>query len=450
MFHVPDHTTVDAIGIAFTFGCVDIRVEVIDARNELPNAVIIVAAFSAIYLLWGGTYLAIALGLQSIPPFLLVGSRSILGGALLFALSSLRGSATHPWRDWWHAAISGMLLFVGCHGALAYAQRFIPSGLSAIILATIPFWIVLTNAAIGQSEPLRKFVGLLPGFVGVALIAWRETSNPEHPLPVSMIALLLASALAWAVGSVYAQRRASHISPHDLAGMQLICGGAGLLALSAAASGWNSFSPQQVTIGSVAGLLYLALLGSVIGNTAYLWLLDRMSAQIVATYLRQSGCRSDPGTAGPRRTHQPSELSGCGPCDRFCRGPSLSVNHRERSTAILHADAPGSLRCHHPIDLSQEAYGNGAEGRDDHAATAPISDLSICQEKRVLTLEELASDRSLVDRACVNFEPKERFPPHQMLNGSVPRWLYRAGACERRVPRGGRAMPWMESKRRAL
>jgi drug/metabolite transporter (DMT)-like permease len=248
------------------------------------NQAQLAAAFAAIYLLWGGTYLAIALGLQSIPPFLLVGSRSILAGAVLFAFSQLWGLVVRPWRDWLHAAISGVLLFVGCHGALAYAQRFVPSGLSAIILATIPFWIALINAAIGQSEPLLKLAGLVPGFVGVALIAWLETSNTERPLPAAMIALLLASALSWALGSVYAQRRAAHIPPHDLAGMQLICGGAGLLLLSVLAGEWTDFAPQQVTIVSLLGMLYLALLGSVIGNTAYLWLLDRMSAPIVATY----------------------------------------------------------------------------------------------------------------------------------------------------------------------
>lgn len=244
----------------------------------------LIGAFAAIYLLWGGTYLAIALGLQSIPPFLLIAVRSILGGAVLFALSQLRGSAVRPWRDWLHAAISGLLLFVGCHGALAYAQRFVPSGLSAIILATIPFWIVLVNAAIGQSERSQKFAGLVPGFIGVALIAWHEAFGAEHSVPASMIALLLASALAWAFGSVYAQRRAAHIPPHDLAGMQLLCGGVSLLLLSVIAGEWADFAPQQVTIVSLMGMLYLALLGSVVGNTAYLWLLDRMSAPIVATY----------------------------------------------------------------------------------------------------------------------------------------------------------------------
>jgi drug/metabolite transporter (DMT)-like permease len=244
----------------------------------------LVGAFGAIYLLWGGTYLAIALGLESIPPLLLIAARSILGGAVLFAFSQLRRLVLRPWQDWRHAAISGALLFVGCHGALAYAQRYVPSGLSAIILATIPFWIVLVNVSTGQSETLKRLLALVPGLAGVGLIAWNETSNTQHSLPIGMIALLLASSLSWALGSVYVQRQAAHIPPHDLAGMQLICGGASLLALSGLAGEWAGFVPRQVSIVSLSAMLYLALFGSVIGNTAYLWLLDRMSAPIVATY----------------------------------------------------------------------------------------------------------------------------------------------------------------------
>jgi drug/metabolite transporter (DMT)-like permease len=244
----------------------------------------LVGAFGAIYLLWGGTYLAIALGLQSIPPFLLIGARSVLGGAVLLALSGLSDFTRQPWEDWRHAAISGALLFVGCHGALAYAQRYVPSGLSAVILATIPFWIVLVNLSIGQSEPLRKLLALVPGLAGVGLIAWNETSNPQHSLPIGMIALLVASSLSWALGSVYAQRRASHIPAHDLAGMQLVCGGVSLLVLGGIAGEWTRFAPHQVSMASIGGLLYLALFGSAVGNTAYLWLLDRMSAPIVASY----------------------------------------------------------------------------------------------------------------------------------------------------------------------
>jgi drug/metabolite transporter (DMT)-like permease len=173
---------------------------------------------------------------------------------------------------------------MGCHGALAYAQQQVPSGLSAVLLATIPFWIVLVNVVIARSEPLGKMLGLLPGFAGEALIAWHETSSSTRPLSWTMMLLLLASALSWALGSVYSQRRAAHIPSDQLAGMQLICGGGGLLILSTIAGEWTGFALANITVTSIAGMLYLALLGSVVGNTAYLWLLDRMAAPIVATY----------------------------------------------------------------------------------------------------------------------------------------------------------------------
>ena len=107
-------------------------------------------AFAAIYLLWGGTYLAIALGLQSIPAFLLIASRSLIGGGLLLLVSHLRASRRCPLGDWGHAAVGGAFFFIGCHGALAYAQREVPSGLSAILLATIPFWIVIVKMPLSR------------------------------------------------------------------------------------------------------------------------------------------------------------------------------------------------------------------------------------------------------------------------------------------------------------
>jgi len=241
-------------------------------------------AFAAIYLLWGGTYLAIALGLQSIPAFLLIASRSLIGGGVLLLVSHLRASRPCPPGDWGHAAVGGAFFFIGCHGALAYAQREVPSGLSAILLATIPFWIVIVNAMVVRSEPLQRLLGLLPGFAGAALIAWHETSSSTRPVSWEMMLLLLASALSWALGTVYSQRKAAHIPSDQLAAMQLVCGGAGLFILSALAGEWKGFAIENVTLVSMTAMLYLALLGSAVGNTAYLWLLDRTPAPIVATY----------------------------------------------------------------------------------------------------------------------------------------------------------------------
>ncbi|MBV9115627.1 MAG: EamA family transporter [Hyphomicrobiales bacterium] len=263
---------------------------------QMPFKARMLAAFAAVYLIWGSTYLAIALGIESIPPFLLMGLRSVIGGGVLFAWSrwgpldadggGLKREDPPGPRAWAHAAICGLLFFLGCHGILAYAEKQVPSGIAAIVLATIPFWIVLLNSVLpgARRPPGLTLLALVPGFAGVALIAWREASRPEHPLDPVMILLLLASAFSWALGSVVSQRHASLLSAATLSGMQLLCGGAALLACSLLAGELVGFSPSEVSARSFAGLAYLALAGTVLGFASYIWLLDRAPAPLVSTY----------------------------------------------------------------------------------------------------------------------------------------------------------------------
>jgi drug/metabolite transporter (DMT)-like permease len=250
----------------------------------------IIAAFAAIYLIWGSTFLAVTLGLQSIPPLLLMGARSIAAGAILLAIEQVRrqvhGFGLSPGRAWASAAVSGLPLFVGCHGALAYAQQYVPSGLAAVMLATVPFWIVLLNIS-APSDPRAKmltFAGLLPGLAGVALIAWPQDAHAAAPIDPKMLALLLASAFFWAAGSVVSQRQQSLTSAIALSGMQLVCGGAALIVGSALAGELSRFSAHDVSALSWAGLSYLIGAGSVVGFTAYMWLLDNAPGPLVATY----------------------------------------------------------------------------------------------------------------------------------------------------------------------
>jgi drug/metabolite transporter (DMT)-like permease len=254
----------------------------------------LVAAFAAIYLIWGSTFLAVALGVQSIPPLLLMGARSVAAGAILLAIEQvrrrLRGEALaagfSAGRAWGSAAVCGLLLFVGCHGALAYAQQFVPSGLAAVMLATVPFWIVLLNASAAGDARARMltFAGLLPGLAGVALIAWPHDSQAATAIDPWMLALLLASAFFWAAGSVVSQRLQSATSAVALSGMQLVCGGAALIIGSVLTGELDRFSAYDVSALSWAGLSYLIGAGSVIGFTAYMWLLDNAPGPLVATY----------------------------------------------------------------------------------------------------------------------------------------------------------------------
>ena len=246
----------------------------------------LIAAFAAVYLIWGSTFLALALGLQSIPPLLLMGARSIAAGAVLLAIEQIRRPGFPTGRAWASASVSGLLLFAGCHGTLAYAQQYVPSGLAAVMLATVPFWIVLLNVS-APSDPRAKMVtlaGLLPGLAGVALIAWPGDPNAPVPIDPLMLLLLLASAFFWAAGSLVSRRQQAATSAIALSGMQLVCGGAALLVGSGISGELGGFSLDGVSAISWAGLLYLIGAGSVIGFTAYMWLLDHAPGPLVATY----------------------------------------------------------------------------------------------------------------------------------------------------------------------
>src|ERR1700752_4814457 len=136
---------------------------------------LILGSFAAIYLFWGTTYLAIAIGLQSIPPFLLMGFRSLAGGLVLVALSASEISRV-PRQAWLNAVLCGVLFFVGCHGVLAWAEQTVASGLAAIALATIPLWILLIDFLFAKRERPGRYshAALLPGFFGVAIVAWHN------------------------------------------------------------------------------------------------------------------------------------------------------------------------------------------------------------------------------------------------------------------------------------
>jgi drug/metabolite transporter (DMT)-like permease len=246
----------------------------------------VLAAFAATYVVWGSTYLAVSVALTSIPPFLLMGSRSLAGGFILLAYAQ-RAGAHMPARIWVTAGTCGLLLFVGCHGVMAFAQQRVPSGVTAIILATIPFWIAIAGFVAPAKKPAKPWTLalLVPGLAGVALIAWNQAASGQSDFRLLDIWLLLGASFSWALGSVLLERNASpEISAFAVSGMALIVGGAALIGLSAVAGEFQRFAFTELSASSALAWAYLVLAGTVVAFGSYVWLLERVSPTLVATY----------------------------------------------------------------------------------------------------------------------------------------------------------------------
>ncbi|MGV7214191.1 EamA family transporter [Bradyrhizobium sp. UFLA05-112] len=244
---------------------------------------LVIGSFAAIYLLWGSTYFAITLGLQSIPPFLLMALRSFCGGIVLLGLMGREVAGTSL-QTWLQACLCGLLFFVGCHGVLAFAQQSVPSGVAAIVLATIPFWLLLIDVLFPGDQRPRPIalLALVPGFVGVGLVAWQNVERAG--ISILPIVWLLAAALSWSIGTVLSRGMSSQTSAILLSGMQLSIGGAVLFAISWLTGEIETFTPRDVSMTSLAALVWLVISGSVIGFVAYNWLLENVSTSLVSTY----------------------------------------------------------------------------------------------------------------------------------------------------------------------
>jgi drug/metabolite transporter (DMT)-like permease len=270
----------------------DARADIRDKPSRMPFTqtgrlrALTLGAFAVVYVLWGSTYLAIAVAVQSIPPFLLIGIRSLAAGAILFGFAEFRNPGMPPAGAWASAAAGGVLLFGGCHGTLAYAEKYVSSGLAAVMLATIPFWIVLIKFVIPAEDRPRimTLAALIPGLAGVALFVLPTGPQEAGPIAPGMVLILLGSAFLWALGSIVSQRQSPSIPATTSAGMQLLCGGAALLVASSLKGELAGFSLSQISPISWAGLGYLTFAGSVVAFTAYVWLLDHVRAPLVATY----------------------------------------------------------------------------------------------------------------------------------------------------------------------
>ena len=245
----------------------------------------VIAAFAAVYVIWGSTYLGIRYAVESIPPFLMAGTRNLAAGLLLYAFVRARGDTAPSRIEWRNAVIAGGLLLTIGNGGVTWAEQVIPSGVTALVVALTPLWMVLFDwLRPGGARP-RPFVvaGLAAGFVGVTLLAGNQGS---HPIPAYGwgIAALLAASMSWAWGSIFNKQARKPASPLLGVAMQMIAGGALLLGLATVRGEVSRFSFDRVTPSSAGAWLYLTAFGSLVGFTCYVWLLHASTPARVATY----------------------------------------------------------------------------------------------------------------------------------------------------------------------
>jgi drug/metabolite transporter (DMT)-like permease len=256
------------------------------AAHDARHAAKLIAAFAAIYLIWGSTYLGIRIAIESMPPLLMMGARNFLAGALLYGWMRLRG-APAPDRGHWRAALAtGLMLFLVDHGALAWAEQRVPSGLAALLSATLPFSMVLIARALGRERKLggRVLAGLFAGLVGVALLVGPDALGHGVPTDIVGCGAILLGTIFWSAGSIYGRVAKLPSSAALSSGMQMMAGGGALLCAGLVFGEAARFHAAEVTMRSLLAFGYLIFFGSIVAFTAYIWLLGVSVPSRVATY----------------------------------------------------------------------------------------------------------------------------------------------------------------------
>ena len=238
-------------------------------------------AFATIFIVWGSTYLGIRYAVAEIPPFLTAGTRHFVAGAALLAWARYRRLGATA-TEWFHSAVAGMLFFLVGHGTLHWAEQTVPSGLSALLVATEPVWIAVIMAVIGDAPlRLKTLVGLLLGLAGVWMLVRVDAALTDRAQVLGAIAVLVGAA-GWGAGVVYTKHASLPGNPMLRTATTLLCGSGWLLGTSLVlGEPARLHAPSPLAIGSLA---FLILFGSIAAFTAYYWLLDRYPATLVATH----------------------------------------------------------------------------------------------------------------------------------------------------------------------
>jgi drug/metabolite transporter (DMT)-like permease len=245
----------------------------------------VILNFAAVYLVWGSTYLAIRYAVTTIPPFLMAGTRFLVSGTILYLWTRARGEARPTKKNWWAAVFIGFFLLLGGNGGVVWAEQRVPSGLTALLVASVPLWVVLLEWMGGGRRPAgRVWLGIAIGFVGLGILIGPADVLGGQSVDGWGAAALVTASVTWAIGSVASRRATLPDSPLLGTGMEMLTGGAMMLLAGLALGEWRGLELAAISRESWIGLIYLTLVGSLVGFTAYIWLLHNVDIAKASTY----------------------------------------------------------------------------------------------------------------------------------------------------------------------
>ena len=255
-------------------------------EGATPSVTAVAAAFAALYLIWGSTYLAIRFAIETIPPFTMAGARFLAAGLALYLWARWRGVPPPTRRQLRDGGIVGAFLLLGGNGAVVWAEQWVPSGLAALLVATVPLWMVLLDWVWAGAERPRAGIwfGLAWGLAGVALLTGGLGGEAFEPGAWLGAIVILFGSLSWAMGSIYTRTAKMPAAPRMATAIQMLVGGLLLATLGAGVGEWTSFDVREVSSRSWAALAYLVVFGALVAYTAYIWLLGVTTAARVSTY----------------------------------------------------------------------------------------------------------------------------------------------------------------------
>ena len=256
------------------------------AQIAKRNSMRIILAFAAVYVLWGSTYLFIKYAIETIPPFLLGASRFVVSGGLLYALALWRGAPRPTAAELRLAAITGVLMLGLGNGGVMFAEKTVPSGVVALIVSCVPILVVLIDWLRPRGTRPRKtmFAGLALGLVGMVILIGPKAIIGQGNVDEIGAAVLLVGSIAWSMGTLMTRWSIRPGSPLVFAALQMLAASAAMLVMSLISGDWRQFSWSGLTPLSMFSFWYLVIAGSIIGYTAYVYLLGVVSAAKASTY----------------------------------------------------------------------------------------------------------------------------------------------------------------------